>query len=190
MQNSICSQEILEGKDMTFDISTFMKQRAQRTAFAGSTPIKKWISLPRNGRNTLDFMGELVATITERNAVHSGASEWKLSIYRALPDHYVFASALRLVAPERMMLYSARVFETQHDLRTFLLDGQHGQVELPRLLLERAGMLRQGENATEWLRQGRAFGPQRLQWGDGWASVWQLLAHGGFNYAEPTRVRQ
>ncbi|WP_027192972.1 hypothetical protein [Megalodesulfovibrio gigas] len=175
---------------MAFDISTFMKQRAQRAGIAGSTPVKKWISLPRNGQKTLDFMGELVATITERNAVHSGASEWKLSIFRALPDHYVFASALRLAAPERMTLYSARVFETQQALRAFLLDGQHAQVELPRLLLEKAGMLRPGTNAEDRLRQGRAFGPQRLQWGDGWASVWQLLAHGGFNYATSTRVPQ
>ncbi|GAB7081625.1 hypothetical protein [Megalodesulfovibrio paquesii] len=172
---------------MTFDISTFMRQRAQRSAFAGSTPIKKWISLPRNGKRTLDFMGELVATITERSMVHSESSEWKLSIYKALPDQYVFASMLRLTAPERMTLYSARVFDTQQELCSFLLEGQHSQVELPRKLLQKAGML---GVCGKMLERSRPAAPRRLQWGDGWASVWQLLAHGGFNYAESTNVPQ
>lgn len=171
---------------MTFDISTFMRQRAQRTAFMASTSIKKWVSLPRNGKQTLDFMGELVATITDRSAMHSEASEWKVSIYKALPDHYVFASMLRLTSPERMTLYSARVFETQQELCAFLLEGQHGQVELPRKLLQKAGML---GACGKMLERGRAPRP-RVQWGDGWACTWQLLARGGFNYAESTTVPQ
>lgn len=165
---------------MTFDFATFMRQRALRLSPAVNTPVKKWISL-RNGKQTLDFMGELVATITERNAVHSGASEWKLSIYRALEGKYVFASELKLTSPERMTLYSARFFDTEHELRTFLLEEQHMHVDLPRQLLQKAGMLQPRHTAT---------GSTRLQWGDGWASVWQLLAQGGFNYAESTTVPQ
>lgn len=170
---------------MTFDFATFMRQRALRLSPVVNTPVKKWISL-RNGKQRFEFMGELVASIVERNAVHSGASEWKLSVYRALQDKYVFASELKLSSPERMTLYSARFFDTEQELRTFLLEEQHMHVDLPRQLLEKAGMQPDGHAAGKSERNGFP----RLQWGDGWASVWQLLAHGGFNYAESTTVPQ
>lgn len=181
---------------MTFDFSTFMKQRALRHSPALNIPVMKWISLPCNGKNNLDFMGERIATIVERNAVHSGASEWKLSIYRALPDHYVFASELKLTSPERLTLYSARTFSTIAEMRTYLLE-QHGQVELPRKLLEQANMLgntaqpksRLSTNDAAAMLMGGTSRPT-VQWGDGWASVWQRLANGGFAYAQPAAVTQ
>lgn len=171
---------------MSFSLAQLIRTSAGMSSRHVDYPIIKWISLPRNGKSSLEFMGELLAVTTERNSVHGGASEWKLSLYRALPDHYVFASTLRIRGADRITLHSARLFETVHDLRQFLSEGEHGMVEAPRALLEKANLL--GRNGRMPASPGK--GLPRLQWGEGWAWTWQLLGRNGFNFAPATATPQ
>lgn len=96
------------------------------------------ITLKRNGREDLVFLGEQLVAIDDRELMGVTPNWWELSLYRTDTKKYVLASTFHLNYPYRRKMYGAVCFNDPQGVREYLVNECNGPVMIAEALLSRA----------------------------------------------------